>query len=345
MTARLVDIAEQAGFSEATVSRVLNGKAGVATSTRKAVLAALDVLGHERPTRLRRRGADLIGLITPELVTPAFSALAQVIAQTLTHQGCTLALGTQTPTGSTEDELTEMLVHRGASGIIFVSGAHSDATADVTGYQSLHNKGIPYVLVNGYTSKLQAPFISADDRVAADLAVTHLASLGHTRIGLATGPRRYVFDLRKSEGFHLATRRILGLTAEESQQLVAQSLPTLEGGQSAATTLIGRGCTAIVCASDMMAIGAIRAARELGLRVPHDISVIGFDDSPLNAFTDPPLTMIRLPTQEMGRAAVQTLLEQLEGTATPSTEFLFTPDLVVRESTAAGRRPADGYVM
>lgn len=137
VTARLADIAAQAGVSEATVSRVLNGKPGVAAGTRESVLAALDVLGYERPVRLRQRSAGLVGLITPELDNPIFPALAQVIGQALTRQGYTPVLATQTPGGSTEDELTEMLVDRGVSGIIFVSGLHADTTADMGRYDQL----------------------------------------------------------------------------------------------------------------------------------------------------------------------------------------------------------------
>ncbi|MFG2501144.1 LacI family DNA-binding transcriptional regulator [Streptomyces sp. NPDC048441] len=339
MTARLVDIAAQAGVSEATVSRVLNGKPGVAATTRESVLAALDVLGFERPTRLRHRSsAGLIGLITPELDNPIFPALAQVIAQALTRQGYTPVLATQTPGGSTEDELTDMLVDRGVSGIIFVSGLHADTTADMERYEVLRGKGVPYVLVNGFSSKVQAPFISTDDRAAARLAVTHLASLGHTRIGLAVGPKRFVPVLRKIEGFQIGMRERLGMSAEDSEQLIEHSLYTLEGGQAAAGTLIGRGCTAIVCASDMMALGAVRAARERDLEVPRDISVVGYDDSPLIAFTDPPLTTIRQPVQAMGQASVRTLLEEIGGTPAPHSEFVFMPELVVRESTASGRQ-------
>ncbi|GHI51955.1 hypothetical protein Srubr_18010 [Streptomyces rubradiris] len=116
VTTRLADIAAQAGVSEATVSRVLNGKPGVAATTRQSVLAALDVLGYERPVRLRQRSEGLVGLITPELENPIFPALAQVIGQALTRQGYTPVLATQTPGGSTEDELTEMLVDRGVAG-------------------------------------------------------------------------------------------------------------------------------------------------------------------------------------------------------------------------------------
>ncbi|MEV0437602.1 LacI family DNA-binding transcriptional regulator [Streptomyces spectabilis] len=335
MTARLADIAAQAGVSEATVSRVLNGRPGVAAATRQSVLAALDVLGYERPVRLRRRSAGLVGLITPELENPIFPALAQVIGQALTRQGYTPVLATQTPGGSTEDELTEMLVDRGVAGIIFVSGLHADTTADTERYERLRAQGVPFVLVDGFSPAVRAPFISPDDRAAMRLAVTHLSSLGHTRIGLALGPRRFVPVQRKIEGFTRTMRERFQLSPDTVEtDLVEHSLYTLEGGQAATSALLDRGCTAVVCASDMMALGAVRAVRDRGLEVPDDVSVVGFDDSVLIAFTDPPLTTIRKPVPAMGQAAVRTLLEEIGGTPAPHSEFVFMPELVVRGSTA-----------
>ncbi|WP_206305909.1 LacI family DNA-binding transcriptional regulator [Streptomyces sp. RFCAC02] len=340
MTARLADIAAQAGVSEATVSRVLNGRPGVAAATRDSVLTALDLLGYERPARLRERSAGLVGLITPELENPIFPAFAQVICQALTRQGYTPVLATQTPGGSTEDELTEMLVERGVSGIIFISGLHADTSADMERYERLRGHGVPFVLINGYSPRVSAPFVSPDDRAAMRLAVTHLVSLGHRRIGLALGPARFVPVRRKIEGFLDAMAAELGLAEDAARELIEHSLYTLEGGQAAAGALLARGCTAVVCASDMMALGAIRAARQRGLTVPDECSVIGFDDSALIAFTDPPLTTIRQPVPAMGQAAVRALLEEIGGTPAPPSEFVFMPELVVRGSTAAA--PADG---
>src|SRR5690606_28286678 len=106
------------------------------------------------------------------------------------------------------------------------------------------------------------------------------------------------------------------------------------GGQAAAAALLDAGCTAVVCGSDMMALGAIRAARQRGHRVPEDVSVVGYDDSPLFAFTDPPLTTLRQPVRAMAAAAVSSLLEEIGGDHTHHTEFVFQPELVVRGSTA-----------
>ncbi|GAB2594766.1 LacI family DNA-binding transcriptional regulator [Streptomyces capparidis] len=343
MTARLADIAAQAGVSEATVSRVLNGKPGVSATTRQAVLTALDLLGYERPVRLRQRSAGLVGLVTPELENPIFPMFAQVIGLALVRQGYTPVLCTQTAGSSTEDELTEMLVDRGVAGIIFLSGLHADTTADMSRYDRLTGQGVPFVLVNGFTERVAAPFVSPDDRAAVRLSITHLAALGHRRVGLAVGPKRFVPVLRKIEGFVKSMEDVLGMPPEESQALIQHSLYTLEGGQAAASALLEDGCTAVVCASDMMALGAIRAARERGLAVPRDVSVVGFDDSPLIAFTDPPLTTIRQPVTAMGQAAVRALLEEIGGTPAPHSEFVFMPELVVRGSTAsAPKGRADG---
>jgi transcriptional regulator with XRE-family HTH domain len=135
--ARLADIAAQAGVSEATVSRVLNGKPGVSVTTRDAVLTALDLLGGERPARLKQRRLGLIGLIIPELENPIFPMFAQVIERDLTQAGYTTVLCTQSPGGATEDDYVELLLERAISGIIFVSGLHADTSADQSRYDKL----------------------------------------------------------------------------------------------------------------------------------------------------------------------------------------------------------------
>jgi LacI family transcriptional regulator, repressor for deo operon, udp, cdd, tsx, nupC, and nupG len=330
--ARLADIAAQAGVSEATVSRVLNGKPGVSVTTRDAVLTALDLLGGERPARLKQRRLGLIGLIIPELENPIFPMFAQVIERDLTQAGYTTVLCTQSPGGATEDDYVELLLERAISGIIFVSGLHADTSADQTRYDKLVAQRLPIVMVNGAAATANAPYISADEAVAAELAVSHLASLGHRRIGLAVGPERFVPAQRKAEGYE---RAMAGLGEEP---VIVHSLFSVEGGYAAAGQLLDAGVTAIACGSDLMALGAVRAVRQRGLEVPGDVSVVGFDDSPLIGFTDPPLTTVRQPVAAMCRAAVRALLDEIGGVPVPRTEFLFRPELVVRGST--GPAPA-----
>lgn len=333
MRARLADIAAQAGVSEATVSRVLNSRPGVAENTRRTVLTALDVLGYERPSRLRRRATGLVGLVVPELDNPVFAAFVQVMEACLAAEGYTPVLCTQSPGGVHEDEHARILVEHGVSGIVFVSGLHADAGVDVGRYVRLRQGGVPLVFVNGYVEGVDAAFISNDDVASMDLAVGHLSALGHTRVGLAVGPDRFIPVIRKVSGFREAMHRYLG--AQDVSDWVDRSLFSVEGGAAAAGRLVEAGCTALICGSDLMALGAIREVRARGLRVPEDVSVIGYDDSLLVGFTDPPLTTVRQSVRAMGAAAVRTLLDEIAGSLAPRAEYVFRPELVVRSSTGA----------
>lgn len=336
MRARLADIAVKAQVSEATVSRVLNDRPGVAGATRAAVLEALDLLGYDRPARLRRRSVGLVGLITPELTNPIYPAMAQTIESELARQGYTPVLCTQTLGGVHEDDYVQLLLDHGVAGIIFVAGHHADTDSDPQRYRNLRDKQVPIVLVNGYVDDIDAPFISTDDAAAVDLSVRHLVSLGHRRIGLAIGPDRYTPVIRKVAAFLQAMRQLTG--ADDAETLVETSLFTVEGGVAAGGRLLDRGVTALVCGSDLMALGAIRAARQRGLNVPGDVSVVGYDDSTLIPFLDPPLTTVRQLVQPMCEAAVRALLDEIQGRPAPRAEYMFRPELVVRGSTAAVRQ-------
>lgn len=336
--ATLSEIAVHAGVSEATVSRVLNAKPGVSDAAKQAVLTALDVLGYERPARLRRRSAGLVGLVLPELENPIFPAFAQAIEDALARRRFTPVLCTQSPGGISEDEYVESLLDHGVAGIMFVSGRHADSTAEPDRYLALIERKMPVVFVNGYMPLLNAPFVSVDDRAASRLAVAHLAHLGHTRIGFASGPHRYTPSQRKRHSFASTLSATVGCSQEQAEGWVEESVYTVEGGAAAARRLLERGATALVCASDLMALGAIRAVRELGLKVPEDVSIVGFDDSSLIEFLDPPLTTIRQPVQAMSAAAVSHLVDAIDGQPVPPLEYLFVPELVLRASTGPAPR-------
>ncbi len=332
---RLADLAAYAGVSEATVSRVLNDKPGVASSTRQAVLTALDVLGYERPSKLRRSSAGLIGLVVPELTNPVFPMFAQVIETQLAAAGFTPVLCTQTPGGVHEDEYVQMLLARGVSGIVFVSGFHADTRASTDRYAELRRRGLPIALVNGYREGIDATFVSHDDVAAMRLAVRHLRDLGHTRIGFATGPGRYVPVQRRVAGFREAMQGVDGVDLD---RMVSTTLFTVEGGAAAARQLLEAGATAVIAASDVMALGVLRAAAQLGRRVPEDLSVIGGDDVPFMSFIDPPLTTVRMDVTGMAEAAVTAVLEEIAGEKVEHREYLFGPELILRRSTAPARR-------
>ncbi|MFL5961562.1 MAG: LacI family DNA-binding transcriptional regulator [Gaiellaceae bacterium] len=329
MSTSLADVARQAGVSTATASRALNAKRGVAEETRNAVYTAADELGYARAPR--RTASAALGVIVPELANPVFAEFAQCLSTRLRQGGHSPILGTETAAGISEDEWIEMLLDLDVGGIIIVSGMHADTHASIDRYERLRGLGIPLVFVNGFVDGLDAAFLSTDDATAAMLAVNHLAALGHRAIGLAVGPERYVPVIRKTSGFLRAAEKA------QIEPLIESTLFTMEGGAAAAKRLVDRGATAIVCASDVMAIGAARACAADGLAIPHDVSIVGFDDSAIASCAGPPLTTLRQPVVAISAAAVRLLLEELAGVGTPSQEFLFQPELIVRSSTGPMR--------
>ncbi|HUZ99558.1 MAG TPA: LacI family DNA-binding transcriptional regulator [Gaiellaceae bacterium] len=326
MARRLAEVAKYAGVSEATVSRVLNQKPGVAKATQELVLTALDVLGYERPTQLRGERARLVGLVLPELQNPIFPAFAEVVADTLAKRGFTPVLCTRTSAGISEADYVDMLLEHQVSGVIFSGGEYAQAAADHEHYIRLRERGLPVVLVNAAYDDLGFPRISTDDRSAVEQAFTHLRSLGHERIGMVLGPADHVPSARK-----LAAFEELGGAAD----LVERCTFSMESGQAAGRRLLRKGATGVICASDIIALGVVRAVRREGREVPDDVSVIGFDDSALMSCTDPPLTTVRQPIEAMGRSAVATLMNQIGGAPVSTEELLFEPELVVRASTGS----------
>jgi DNA-binding LacI/PurR family transcriptional regulator len=325
---RLADVAKKVGVSEATVSRVLNGKPGVSDSTREAVLTALDVLGYERPTQLRGERARLIGLVLPELQNPIFPAIAEVVGGALAQRGFTPVLCTLAEGGLSEADYVSMLLEQQASGVVFAGGHYAEEAAPHEHYQLLHERGIPIVVFSAAIEQLRLPCVSTDDVTAAGQAFTHLASLGHQRIGLVVGPEDHGPSRRRLAGF-TASAAAYGF----SMAPVEHTLFSLEGGQAATTRLLKHGVTGVICGSDVLALGAIRAVRRAGLTVPGDVSVVGYDDSAFMSCTDPPLTTVRQPIESMGKAAVALLVNQIENVAIYPEELLFEPELVVRGST------------
>jgi LacI family transcriptional regulator, repressor for deo operon, udp, cdd, tsx, nupC, and nupG len=329
VTKRLAEVAKKAGVSEATVSRVLNGRNGVSETTRASVLTALDVLGYERPTKLRGERGRLVGLVLPELQNPIFPALAEVVTASLAQRGFTPALCARTIGGVPERDYIEMLLDHQVSGVVFAGGSYALADAEHGHYRQLLDRRMPVVMVNAGVEDLGFPHISTDDAVAVEQAYGHLRSLGHERIGMVMGPEDHMPSRRKLQ----AVAQFAGW-GNEDEWLVERTNFSMESARLAAARLINRGVTGMICASDVLALGSIRAARRLGLEVPRDVSVVGFDDSVLMTCTDPPLTTVRQPIEMMGQAAVDLLVNQIEGSGVAPDELLFEPELVVRGSTA-----------
>src|SRR3984885_8835096 len=225
-----------------------------------------------------------------------------------------------------------MLLGQPAAGGVFAGGHFAELAAPHDHYGLLRGRGVPVVLINALVDNLGFPCVSTDDASAATQAFGHLSALGHDRIGLVLGPEDHMPSRRKLAAFTASAER-----AGISVAPVEHALFSLEGGQAATTRMLRQGVTGIICASDVLALGAIRAVRRVGLDVPADVSVVGFDDSGWLNCTDPPLTTVRQPIEPMGKAAVALLVNQMESVAVHHEELLFEPELVVRGSTGPVR--------
>lgn len=319
----MADLAVRAGVSTATVSRVLSGKPGVRQATRETVLASVEQLGYSRERQSPAK-PGLVAILVAELSNPSFSAFAETLDSLLFSAGHPSVLCASGAAGTSEVQHLETLSDLNIVGMISVSGTPADTLASNEPYERLISSGVTSVFINGHAEGLDAAFFSCSDSEAVASSVSHLRSLGHSRIGLVLGPEKYLPTQRKMEAF-----KQLGFSAED----IATTSYTAEGGGLGAARLVASGHTALVCGSDIMALGAIRDIRSRGMQVPHDVSVIGFDDSPMMAFTDPSLTTVRQPVRAICEAAVTTLLDALSGLPLDPVEMLFHPDLIIRNST------------
>jgi DNA-binding LacI/PurR family transcriptional regulator len=301
------------------------------------VLTALDVLGYERPVKLRGERARLVGLVLPELQNPIFPAFAEVVGGALAQYGFTPVLCTQTAGGVSEADYVDLLLQQQVSGVVFAGGNYALRAAPHEHYTRLNRLSLPTIVMNAAIEEMPFPCVACDDTAAVDQAMGHLVSLGHRKIGLLLGLANHVPSERK-----LAAARAFAGRAKiplEPEQ-VEHGQFSLESGQAGARRLLAAGVTGIVCASDPLALGAIRAARRDGLSVPGDVSIIGYDDSALMSCTEPALTTVRQPIEAMGRAAIDLLVGLIDGKASAYDELLFEPELVVRASTGPVRASA-----
>ena len=264
----------------------------------------------------------------PNCRTPSFPALAEVIGGALAQRGFTPVLCTRTAGGLSEADYVDMLLDQHASGVVFAGGYFQEVAAPHDHYRLLRTRGVPVVLINAAIDSLEFPCVATDDLAAASQAFNHLAALGHERIGLLLGPEDHMPSRRKLAGFEEHARR-----AGISVAPVEHALYSLESGQAATSRMLRQEVTGIICGSDVLALGAIKAVRRAGLTVPGDVSVVGYDDSAWLNCTDPPLTTVRQPIESMGKSAVALLVSQMETTTAQSEELLFEPELVVRGST------------
>lgn len=343
----IMDVARTAGVSPATVSRVLNRSAHpVSARGRRRVLDAARRLGYI-PNLLARslltHRTAALGVLVPDVSNPYYAAVLRGIEDAVGSTGRTVILCNTDRSPEKQRLYLRALMERRVDGLIVAGGSFGRAEAGLTG-------GLPVVMIGRHPARF--PSVRIDNVEAAALATAHLIALGHRRILHLAGPSVSLTAADRVQGFRraLAAAGIppqhgliaeVGFTpARAGAAVLAAFAPAPRTARGRAGTRGGRGAgragggrpTAVLAANDQVAIAAIRALHELGLRVPRDVSVVGFDDTPLASYLVPSLTTVAVPAYELGRTAVSLMAAALEGRHAAS--VVLPCELRVRESTA-----------
>ncbi len=325
------DIAAEAGVSIATVSRVLTGQDSVAAHTRELVHRAVERLG-ERPGPRTRRGNEAVFVRCPYLLTDYFGLIVSSIAETLELHGRHLVLNAGEP-AQDQRILADLPSRPGISGAILILPPESEAEI-----VALRGRDLPFVVVDPRTPLPgDIVAVSAAHFTGARRLTAHLIELGHTRIGVIGGPDEWMASDARLAGHAAALAEVGVLAPAALRRSVA---PTTDAGYRAAGELLDGPDrpTALVGFNDKIAVGALRAAADRGLRVPQDVSIAGFDDIELSRATRPLLTTVRQPLQEMGRMAVTLLVRLQQRHRLDALHVDLATELVIRDSTGPAPR-------
>lgn len=332
--ATLDGVAREAGVSRATVSRVVNGSPKVSPDVRRAVERAVARLGYVPNPAARSlvtRRSDSVGLIITEPASrlfddPFFPRLLRGISAELSSRSLQLVL-LMPEDDDAEQRLERYLGAGHVDGVLLVS-LHGDDPLPA----HLQARGVPMVIGGRPPAGVSSSYVDVDNREAARSAVRHLAGLGRQRIATITGPQDMGAGVDRLEGY-LDGLAEVGLSRDE--RLIANADFTYEGGVTAMRRLIKAAADldAVFAASDLIAAGALSVLRSLGRDVPGEVAIVGFDDSPLAAATEPPLTSVRQPIEEMGRELVRLLAETLARPNRANRSVLLSTELVRRSSS------------
>jgi DNA-binding LacI/PurR family transcriptional regulator len=334
--ASLKDVANRAGVSVATASRVVTGSTYVRPETRGRVELAMQELLYVPPGRSTDSGA--IGLLVPEFANPVFAALAQAMEAHATNAGYAAILCNTGGSAMRELGYVHMLLERRVEGMVFICAEITDVRGDHGHYAQLLDQGARLVFVNGGLASPASTTVGVDERAAGRLATEHLLELGHRRIGFVAG-----------ESFAQATREKLAGRDDalldagiEPNGFVAHAGFTVDGGRRALRSLMAAGPerrpTGVICSNDLMAIGAMLEAAALGLHVPDELSIVGFDGIDAGTWTQPPLTTVEQPIDDIAETAIGALRKLIETPDQAQPNYVFHPKLRLGGTTAPPSR-------
>ncbi len=327
------DVAAMAGVSVATVSRTLKNPDLVRPATREEVLrcvAALGFVPNAQARHFRRQASDTVILLVRDISNPFYLDVFKGVEDVASSAGYKVLMGDARSDPARVLHYIDMVRERHADGLILMTGSMP---------VELDDAGLPPMVVAlEYLTTRHLPTVRIDNEGAAAAATRHLLGLGHTAIAHLSGPVPEVMSVARVAGWRRALTEA-GFPPDE--RLDVRGDYSLASGEAAVDALYDRGVpfTAIFASNDEMAAGAINRLRARGLRVPEDVSVVGFDDTIFAAVCNPPLTTIRQPQREIGVEVMKLMIERLEGRLAPDATVVVPTELVVRASTApAGQR-------
>tara|TARA_Y100000590_G_scaffold298827_1_gene336879 strand:- start:258 stop:1301 length:1044 start_codon:yes stop_codon:yes gene_type:complete len=330
------DVAVHAKVSVSTVSYVMNGTGPVSDDRRARILNAvreLDYIPNEFARNLKRQSASTIGLVIPDLSNQFFSLLASGAAHAAAARDVLVVLCSSESTEEVESSNARLLRSQRVDGVVYLTGFDESPTS-LLRLQSLG----PVVLVDERVPGADFPTILADGRRGAREIASHVVALGHERFGCIAGPTALWTAEQRLAGYREALA-LGGLNPDGMDVLIGDY--RMDSGFKLARQLLDvatqRRPTALLCANDMMAIGALEYCRTSGINVPGDVSVVGFDDVPMAPLLSPGLTTVRQPAREMGIRAAELLLDLIRGDVNQTRPNSFPVEVIVRESTSPPR--------
>jgi LacI family transcriptional regulator len=340
MAITLKDIARQVGLSVTTVSRALGGYDDVAEESRQRIVATAQALGYTpnvSARRLQKQRTDMLGLIIPtygpRFSDPFFSEIITSIGDEAAKHDFDLLVSTCPPDSEVERQVYGRAVNGvWVDGLIVVRTRENDSRI-----KFLVKHGFPFVAYGRIADNLDFPYVDIDSRYGMRLLVQHLIDLGHRQIGFISPPEDLLFGHFRRQAYW-ATLIANGI--EVNPEWIAYGDLTETSGVNAGTKLLTTNPqpTAIIGGNDLMAIGAMKAINDFGLRVGRDVAVGGFDDIPLAAFTNPPLTTVRQPIHEMSGRACAILIDIILKRQVEEKRILYQPMLIERESSGFQRK-------
>lgn len=325
----LQDVADLAAVSTATVSRCLNNSGHVTEKTRLKVQQAIQTLGYSPnfgAQALAAKRTNTIGAIIPTMENAIFARGMQAFQETLAENGITLIIASCSYRPELEEEQIRSLVARGADALLLIGQSRPAAT-----YQFLARRNIPYVLAWAHKKDSQHCYIGFDNQAAAQTITRQVLELGHRNLGVIVGLTRN--NDRARDRITGIEHAIADYGAQTAQLQVIEAEYTFQEGAKALDQLLANPTppTAVICGNDVLAVGAVKRAKQLGLAVPEDLSITGFADIEVSELIDPELTTVHVPHREMGIAAAKSLIAMLK-TQTPVESHLLETRIVNRQS-------------